>query len=216
MSANDLPARGTATAPSVDLHRIKCVALGYGGTLDDRTKPKIDGSYPVADACVPVLHTLVSAGITLVLSSNTIPGEHRWPALNAAGVAHLFAARLCSASIGRRKPEPSWYWAITAFAACPPLLALHVGNDLMHDVIAPSALGMRTALLRPNGPTDEERAQLPANAVVISGVPDLPALLGITAPPPTPTRQPDVRDTSTARYFAGRRKAGTAVRASGG
>lgn len=171
----DRPVPG-ADAPAW-LAQIRCVALDYGGTIDHTAAPRLGGSRQVDPACVPALRTMAGHGLTLVLSSNTLPGEHRTTALAAAGIDQLFRLILMSACIGMRKPEPGFYALITAAAHCQPGQTLHVGDNMTNDVIGPARYGMRTALLRP-GITAEERQQMPPGTLVISHVSDLPRLLG--------------------------------------
>lgn len=161
---------------------IACVAFDYGGTIDSRTSPLLDGSRQVDPSCVAPLRALAARGLVLVLSSNTQQGEHRWAALEAAGIDGLFRAVLMSACMGLMKPDPDFYALITTVAHCQPGEVLHVGNNLETDVIAPARCGMRTALVRPDGITAEERQRLPPGALVISHVKQLRPLLD--APPP--------------------------------
>ncbi len=42
----------------------------------------------------------------IILASNTVPGESRWPALQKIGIDDLFCAALLSYPLGVRKPEP--------------------------------------------------------------------------------------------------------------
>jgi FMN phosphatase YigB (HAD superfamily) len=173
------PRRG---APSLEwLREVRCVALDYGGTIDLAVSPLLDGSREVDPACVPALRCLAGNGLMLALSSNTTPQEHRWAALEAAGIDRLFRLVLMSSCIGLRKPHPDFYTLIAAVAHCWPTEILHVGNNIETDVIGPARCGMRTALVRPNGVTSDERVRLPPGALVIRHVNELPGLLGCEA-----------------------------------
>jgi putative hydrolase of the HAD superfamily len=162
---------------------VRAVALDYGGTIDSRTSPVLDGSWQVDPSCVAPLRALAARGLVLILSSNTQQGEHRWAALEAAGIDRLFRVVLMSACLGLRKPDPDFYALITTVAHCRPGEVLHVGNNLETDVAGPARCGMRTALVRPDGIAAEERQRLPPGALVIGHVKQLPPLLGCGTQP---------------------------------
>ena len=155
-----------------------CVAIDYGGTISDETRPLLGGSRPVDPACVPVLRALAGRGLALILSSNTADGEDRWPALRAAGISDVWRAAFMSASVGVRKPDPAFYRLITAAANCWPDQVLHIGNNLETDILGPQRFGMHTALVRAGGAAEDERAMLPPGTLVIAHLRELPALLG--------------------------------------
>lgn len=162
---------------------VRAVALDYGGTIDSRASPLLDGGRQVDPSCVAPLRALAARGLVLILSSNTQRGEHRWAALEAAGIDRLFRAVLMSACMGLRKPDPDFYALITTVAHCRPGEVLHVGNNLETDVAGPARCGMRTALVRPDGIAAEERQRLPPGALVIGHVKQLPPLLGCGTQP---------------------------------
>lgn len=66
--ASLLPA---GTSPLSWLREIRCIAVDYGKTIDNRSSPLLDGSHQVDPACTGPLRALAVAGFTLVLSSNT-------------------------------------------------------------------------------------------------------------------------------------------------
>jgi putative hydrolase of the HAD superfamily len=104
-----------------------------------------------------------------------MPCETRWPALQKAGIDHLFRVALLSYPLGVRKPEPLFYRLVLAAAEAPPEQVLFVGDNLDCDVAAPITHGMRAALARPHGLRPGE--VLPDGALLIQHVRDLPALL---------------------------------------
>jgi FMN phosphatase YigB (HAD superfamily) len=124
------------------------------------------------------VRTLHDSGITLLLASNTLPGELRWPALQQAGIDHLFRAALLSYPLGVRKPELLFYDLVVAAAGCPASQVLFAGDNLACDVAGPLAYGMQAALVRPDGPRPGER--LPEGAFTIGHVRELPVLLELT------------------------------------
>lgn len=163
---------------------IRCVALDYGGTIDDPGSLLLDGSHEVDPAAIPALRNLAASGITLVLSSNTRPGEHRMAALVEAGIGRLFRLVLMSSCIGIRKPDPDFYALITAATHCYPAEILHVGNNIRTDIIGPASSGMNTALIRPHGVlTDLEQQMMPPGTIMIRHITELPHMLGCQLPP---------------------------------
>lgn len=121
-----------------------------------------------------MLRTLHDDGLRLILASNTLPCETRWPALQKAGIDGVFCVALLSYPLGARKPEPLFYRLVLAAADSPPEQVLFVGDNLTNDV-APITHGMRAALIRPHGLRPGE--VLPDGALLIQHVRDLPALL---------------------------------------
>jgi putative hydrolase of the HAD superfamily len=157
--------------------QIRTIALDYGGSLTSGQMPPTEGSRPVDPGCTGPLR-LLAARYVLVLSSNTVPGVHRIPALAAAGIDHLFRAVLASGCLGIAKPDPAFYAMIPAVAQCQPGEVLHVGNNISTDITGPARCGMLTALIRPSGLAPGEHDQLPPRTLVIRHVRDLPRLLG--------------------------------------
>lgn len=154
---------------------VTAVALDYGGTI---TLDEIDhllGEKPVDPDAASALRSLEDHGYTLLLASNTLPGELRWPALQEAGIDHLFRAALLSYPLGVRKPERLYYDLVTAAAGCPAGQILFVGDNLACDVAGPLEYGMQAAAVRPAGPRPGE--SIPDGAMLIRHVRELPALL---------------------------------------
>lgn len=156
--------------------RVKAIALDYGGTISLDNLDHVLGQKPVDPAAAAALRILRDdLGMRLILASNTQPHETRWPALQQAGIDHLFAAAILSYPLGIRKPSPLFYEIVLAAAGCPPDEVLFVGDHLENDVTVPARRGMRTVLIRPRGQRPGE--MLPDGATVITHVRELPALL---------------------------------------
>lgn len=73
------------------------------------------------------------------------------------------------------KPDPLFYDLVLAAAGCPARQVLFVGDNLGCDVTALVTRGMHAALVRPHGLRPGE--VLPAGALLIGHIRDLPALL---------------------------------------
>jgi len=155
---------------------IKAVALDYGGTISCEAIDHLIGQKPVDPAVAATLRTLHDEhGLRIILASNTLPCETRWPALQKAGIDQIFCVALLSYPLGVRKPEPLFYRLVVAAAETPPEQVLFAGDNLECDVAAPITHGMRAALVRPHGLRPGE--VLPSGALLIQHVRDLPALL---------------------------------------
>jgi len=178
MTAAPLPSCSAAGPAGRKPGRARCeaIAVDYGGTISLDAVDHLIAQKPVDPAAAAALRVLHDdLGLCLILASNTTPGETRWPALQQAGIDGLFRAALLSYPLGVAKPDPLFYDLVLAAAGCPAQQLLFVGNNLRHDVAAPMARGMRAALVRPHGLQPAE--QLPAGALLIRHVQDLPALL---------------------------------------
>jgi len=152
-----------------------------GGTISADAIDHLIGQRPVdpdASAALRTLHDTL--GLRLILASNTMPCETRWPALRQAGIDGLFSAALLSYPLGVRKPDPLFYRLVLAAAEAPPGQVLFVGDNLQCDIAAPLAHGMRAALVRPHGLRTGE--MLPGGALLIRHVSELPALLETQGP----------------------------------
>ncbi|MEV6987555.1 HAD family hydrolase [Sphaerisporangium sp. NPDC051017] len=149
---------------------IRCIAFDFGGTLAPRHSKAVD-----PDAIV-VLSLLRSRGYRLVLASNTQPHRDRRAALVQAGVDGLFAELIQSHQLGFAKPQPQFYKAVEEAATVDsPGQILFVGNNITKDVAKPLEYGMRAVLIRSEPLAPCER--LPAGALLISTVHELPGLL---------------------------------------
>lgn len=155
---------------------IKAVALDFGGTISGEAIDHLIGQKPVDPAAAAALRTLHDDhGLRIILASNTLPCETRWPALQQAGIDSLFSAALLSYPLGVRKPDPLFYALVLAAAECPASQVLFVGDRIDCDVIAPMHHGMRAALVRRDGLRPGEA--LPDGALLIRHIRDLPGLL---------------------------------------
>jgi FMN phosphatase YigB (HAD superfamily) len=155
--------------------RIKAAAVDFGGSISGAQVDHLLGQKRVDPAAAAALHALSALDIRLILASNTLPCETRWPALRKAAIDGLFCVALLSDPLGVRKPDPLFYRLVLAAAESPPEQVLFVGDHLGNDVAAPITHGMRAALIRPHGLRADET--LPDGALLIRHIRDLPALL---------------------------------------
>ncbi len=161
---------------------IEVVAFDYGGTISGNQIDHRLGEKPVDPGAAGALRELHRMGKRLVLASNTLPGEPRWPALADAGLDSLFAGAALSYWLGVRKPDPRFYRVVSAIADCSADRMMFVGDRLDYDVAAPLDSGAgAAALVRPGGLRPGEL--LPDGAVVIGHVRELPTLLARQATP---------------------------------
>lgn len=152
------------------------MALDYGGTMSLERIDHLLGQKPVDPAAATALRVLHDdLGLRLILASNTLPCETRWPALEQAGIDDLFCVVLLSYPLGVRKPDPLFYHLVLAAAGCPAEQVMFVGDNLACDVAGPITHGMRAALIRPHGLLLSEA--LPEGALLIRHVRDLAQLL---------------------------------------
>ena len=173
---------GSAQKSTGPARVIRAVALDYGGVLDDRSRPRDDaGNHPVDASCIEPLLELAALGLVLIVSTNTEPGQHRRAALRDAGIDGLFRVVLASDCLGVRKPHPAFFAMAAAAAGCAPESVLHVGDRIEPDILGPVRCGMQTALLRPDGLTERERAQVPRCMWIIRHVRELPGLVASRA-----------------------------------
>ena len=80
-----------------------CLAVDYGSTISTGAIDHLIGQKPVdpeAAAALRILHD--DLGMSMILASNTQPNETRWPALQKAGIDHLFRLALLSYPLGVR------------------------------------------------------------------------------------------------------------------
>lgn len=146
-----------------------------GGTLTLDTIDHLLGEKPVDPAAADALRTLREYGMTLLVASNTTPGEKRWPALQQAGIDRLFRLALLSYPLGVRKPAKLFYDLVLAAAGCPASEVLFVGDNFACDVAGPVAHGMQAVRVRPHGLRPGE--ELPDGVLLIRHVQELPQLL---------------------------------------
>jgi HAD superfamily hydrolase (TIGR01549 family) len=134
------------------MSRPACLVTDFGSTISGSTIDHLIGQKPVDPAAAAALRTLHDdLGLRLILASNTMPCETRWPALQKAGIDSLFTVALLSYPLGIGKPETLFFRLVLTAAEAPPDQVLFVGDNLEHDVSAPIAHGMRAALVRPRG-----------------------------------------------------------------
>ena len=162
----------------------QAVALDFGGTISTGREDHVLAQKGVGAAAAAALHSLDQLGLRLILASNALAGETRWPALQAAGVDKLIKAALISYSLGVRKDDPLFYDLVITAAQCPAPHVLFVGDSIAHDIRGPMRAGMQACLVRPHGLRPGE--SLPRGALLISHIRDLPVLL--TSRPALPER----------------------------
>jgi len=119
-----------------------------------------------------VLRALHDGGKRIVLCSNTLPCETRWPALEQAGVCDTVTAALLSHAVGVRKPDPLMYKLALSAAGCLPHEALFVGDNPREDVAGPVWCGMAACLVW-DPHAGGTPPSIPAGARVIAHVRDL-------------------------------------------
>ncbi|MFC5186799.1 HAD family hydrolase [Actinomadura harenae] len=142
--------------PTQQITSIKAIAFDCASTISESRIYRVIGQKRVDPAVVEPLRRLHAMGIRLVLASNTLPHETRWPALQLAGLDGLFTAALLSDPLGIAKPDPLFYRLTVTAAQCEPGELLFVGDNFDDDVSGPIAHGMRAALVRPDGIHDGE------------------------------------------------------------
>lgn len=155
--------------------QYRTIALDYGGTISTDREDHVIGQKGVDREAAAALHELADLGVRLLLATNANAAETRWPALQMAGVHELFAVGLISYSLNVRKDDPLFYDLVITAAQCQPPEILFVGDSIVNDVAGPMRAGMRACLVRPHGLRPGEL--LPADALVISHIRELPALL---------------------------------------
>jgi FMN phosphatase YigB (HAD superfamily) len=133
------------------------------------------GEKPVDPGASDWLCTLHKYGITLLIASNTTPGNKCWTALQQAGMDRLFHVALRPYPLGVRKPAKLFYGLVLAAARRPASKVLSVNANLTCDVAGPTEHGMRAASVQPYGLRPGE--ELPIGTLLISRVRDLPQLL---------------------------------------
>lgn len=170
--------------------RPRVIAYDYGGTIAAHSSIGPDGTrrdqpvYPEAAAMIRRLRSVY--GVMAILSSNNLPSEPRYPALEAAGVAEYFGAVLLSTDLSCGKPDPLWYEKLITAArqvtgGCQPPEIVHVGDNPMTDVAGPIQHGMRAVWVtqNPNAAVDNAHLVAAAGVRVIGHIIDLPHALGL-------------------------------------
>jgi len=121
-----------------------CLVTDFGSTISASTIDPLTGQKPVDPAAAMALRVLHDRHVLrLILASNTMPCETRWPAQQKAGIGHVFRVALLSYPLGVQKSEPLYYPLVLAAAEAPPGQVPFVGNNLDGDVAAPIAHGIR-------------------------------------------------------------------------
>jgi putative hydrolase of the HAD superfamily len=74
-------------------------------------------------------------------------------ALDRVGLRDHLTHFLTSAELGVRKPDPSFFRAVSRALGIPGAALLAVGNDYAKDIVPAKAAGMPTALVSSTGET---------------------------------------------------------------
>lgn len=158
-------------------------------------------NYQLFDDVLPTLDRLRAAGMRIGIISNW----EGWASelLAALGLAPYVNYTVVSGSVGWEKPDAEiFHWALRE-AGLEPAEAMHVGDNPRDDVQGAIAVGMRAVLIdrsleespglnadadlaeqftrrAPLIPADvEESAPLPAEAITVASLLEIPSLLGL-------------------------------------
>ncbi|WP_394244526.1 HAD family hydrolase [Vibrio astriarenae] len=100
------------------------------------------------DYTIPVLESLKSRGIKMVLLANiTGATEVFQQDLDARGLSRYFDRVIWTSEIGYRKPSPKAYQLALNSIGSSPATTLMVGNNIATDIEGASDLGISTLLL---------------------------------------------------------------------
>ncbi|MFW5882530.1 MAG: HAD family hydrolase [Planctomycetota bacterium] len=123
--------------------------------------------FAVFDDVIPALTALQQRGVPLMVISNWPLGLDQF--LTELGLRERFRVVVGSAAVGLRKPEPAIFIEACKRLGVPTSQVLHVGDQMLDDVVGASAAGVRGVWLNRHGDraTDGEIASLA----------ELPALL---------------------------------------
>jgi HAD superfamily hydrolase (TIGR01662 family) len=128
--------------------------------------------YPDVREALAALH---ATGRTVVIAGNQPPQAKQALQRMDLPVDLIFT----SAEWGVEKPDPAFYLKVAEVAGSAPAHICYVGDRLDNDVLAASAAGMRTALIK-RGPWGYLHAQRPQAALadlVIESLTELPEAL---------------------------------------
>jgi putative hydrolase of the HAD superfamily len=133
---------------------FSAMAEALGASIDDATaqlavdrqyQATIDGAVLRPD-CLETLAALRAAELHVQIVSN-IDDQQLNPMLDRLGLNDAVDAVTSSEQAGSCKPDAAIYQAALHKAAVEPSQVLFVGDSLVHDVIGPATIGMRTAWL---------------------------------------------------------------------
>jgi putative hydrolase of the HAD superfamily len=103
-----------------------------------------------------------AAGLTLIVVSNWDISLH--DVLRTTGLRPLLDGAVCSAEVGRAKPDPAVFYAALDLAGLQPERVVHIGDGLEEDVAGAQAAGIEAVLLLRDGGAVDVPAGLPVIA----------------------------------------------------
>ncbi len=118
---------------------------------------------PFADA-VPALRAWRASGLRLVVVSNWDVSLH--DVLRRTRLDVLLDGVVCSADVGRSKPDPAVFFAALELAGVAAQEAVHIGDSVEEDVAGARAAGIEPWLLLRDG----ARAQAPAGTRTLASL----------------------------------------------
>jgi len=151
--------------------RFTAIIFDVAGTLAFEHSHRLQQK-TIDPEAAQTMRTLHDSGKRIVICSNTLPCETRWPAFEQAGVHDTVTAALLSHAVGVRKPNPLMYELALSAAQCQAHEALFVGDNPNEDVAAPIWHGMSACLIW-NPHTNASPPPVPSGARVITHVRDL-------------------------------------------
>jgi FMN phosphatase YigB (HAD superfamily) len=158
------------------LREVFLLALDWGGTIDDQTRPRDETlTHPLAAGVPELIEAIRASKRAVVIATGTRPGQDRTTA--AEPIRELLAERLLlqSDQLGVGKASEEFWQAICDETGYLPREIAYVGNNLETDIIWPLEFGMQAVLIRPG---DRRPPELPADAHWISHLAELLPLLG--------------------------------------
>jgi FMN phosphatase YigB (HAD superfamily) len=165
----------TGGGPGPGLVRCRAIALDLGTTISTDREDRMIGQKGADPQAAAAVRELDRPGIRPLLPTNATTSQTRWPALQMAAVHELFAVALTSSSLKVRKDDPLFYDLVITAVRCPARQVPFVGASIAHDVAGPMRARMQACLVRAADVRPGE--QVPAGALLIGHVRDLPALV---------------------------------------
>ncbi|HEX2702933.1 MAG TPA: HAD-IA family hydrolase [Solirubrobacteraceae bacterium] len=90
-----------------------------------------------------------AGGLAAIVVSNWDISLH--DVLHSTGLRDLLDGVVCSAEVGRAKPDPAVFHAALDLVGLPPELVVHIGDSLEEDVAGARAAGIEPILLHRDG-----------------------------------------------------------------
>lgn len=138
----------------ISLYNKIAYKLGYSSRyrLKEKCEELFLENLPILmDDTKEVLQKLKEDGYTLVLSSNTllIEGTTIAKALDKLGIAHYFSHMYFSDQLELSKPNPLFFKHVQEQSLCLKSEIIHVGDNLLTDIIGASEFGFNTYQINP-------------------------------------------------------------------